>query len=354
MDDVTVLMTGAGAPGASGVIKSLRVPQERTVSIVGVDMDPDAYGFTLVDEAHTVPDGMDDEYVPRMRELVDEVGADVVLPLTNPELEPLAAQKDELAATVMVSGTSALTAANDKGNLYGFLADAGLDAAPDYRRIATSEAFTDAVSALGYPDNPVCFKRPVASGKRGFRVLDPRSDRLEHLLYEKPDSSVTTLEDVMTVLDQAPEFPELVVMEYLPGAEYSVDVLAMDGTVGPVIPRERKRTRAGITFEGTVEKREDLIVAATEICERLELSFNVNLQFKYDADGTPKLIEINPRISGTIVLCVGAGVNLPYLGVKYALREELPPVDVQWGTSMTRYWQEIFYRPDGSTYTLEP
>jgi carbamoyl-phosphate synthase large subunit len=345
-------MTGAGAPGAWGIVRSLR-GADRDTRIVGVDMDPDAYGFGLVDEHETVPAGDDEAYVPRMAELAADVDADVVLPLTTDELLPLATGRDAIPARVMVSAVDALSVANDKGALYEFLADRGFDCAPAYRTVSDPAAFEEAVRGLGYPERPVCFKPTVASGMRGFRVLDPGTDRLTRLLDEKPDATVTSLDAVLPVLSDAEPFPELAVMEYLPGAEYSVDVLAMDDSVGPVIPRTRSRTRAGITFQGVVEENERLIDAAAAICRDLGLEYNVNLQFKYDADGEAKLIEINPRVAGTIVMCVGAGANLPALGVKYAMGEEIPPVDVAWGTEMTRYWTELFRTPGGEPFHLD-
>ena len=348
--DLTVLMTGAGAPGAAGIIRSLRATDERSIHIVGVDMDSEAYGFALVDEYATVPAGDADGYIPRMIALANRVDADVILPLTTAEVEPLAAARDRFDATVMVSDREALAVANDKGSLYSFLDREGFDAAPDYRRVDTESAFLTAVDTLGYPDRPVCFKPPVASGMRGFRVLDEDGDRLTRLLEAKPDSAVTTLAEVRPILTSAEEFPELAVMEYLPGAEYSVDVVAMGDSVGPVIPRSRQRTRAGISFAGTVERREELIETATEICQQLGLRYNVNIQFKYDGDGNPKVIEINPRVAGTIIMGVAAGANMPYLAVKHALGEPLPPVDVEWGTRMVRYWQELFRTPDGEPY----
>jgi len=348
--DLTVLLTGAGAPGAAGIIRSLRATDERSVHIVGVDMDSEAYGFALVDEHATVPAGDADDYIPRMIDLAERVAPDVILPLTTAEVEPLAAARERFDATVMVSDPDALAVANDKARLYDFLDREGFAAAPDYRRVDTEAELVAAVEELGYPEQPVCFKPPVASGMRGFRVLDAEGDRLTRLLESKPDAAVTTLEEVRPVLASAEEFPELAVMEYLPGEEYSVDVVAMGDSVGPVIPRSRRRTRAGISFAGTVERREELIEAATNICQQLGLRYNVNIQFKYNADGQPKLIEINPRVSGTIVMCVGAGVNMPYLGVKHALDESLPPADVQWGTRMVRYWQELFRSPDGEPY----
>ena len=352
-DEITVLMTGAGAPGASGIIRSLRANGERPVRIVGTDVNPDAYGFALLDGGYTVPRGTDDGYIDRMRELDAEIQPDVILPLTTAELQPLAEHKDVFDATVMVSDPTALELANDKGKLYGFLADHGFASAPRFERVTSLEEFVEAVEAFGYPDEPVCFKRPVASGMRGFRVLDERSDRLTQLLSEKPTSAVATLDEVRPVLAEADEFPELVVMEYLPGVEYSVDVLATGDDVHVVVPRSRSRTRAGISFEGTVENDADLIREATEICRALGVEYNLNLQFKYDAEGVPKIIEINPRVSGTIIMCVGAGANLPYLGVKHALGEELPPVDVRWGTRMVRHWDELFHAPDGETYRVD-
>ena len=352
--DARLLLTGAGAPGASGILRSL----ERSgfdLEVVGVDMDSDAYGFALVDESYTVPAGTDDGYLERVRELVGREEIDVVLPLTTAELEPLSRAKADFAdrgVTVMVSDPDALETANDKGRLYADLAERGFDAAPEFERVDTREAFVDAVSRLGYPDRPVCFKRPVASGMRGFRILDPTVDRADILLNEKPHSAVTTLEDVLVVLEEADSFPELVVMEYLPGTEYSVDVVSTGEAVPAVVPRSRERTRAGISFAGTVEQNDELIAAAREITTTLGLEYNANLQFRYDADGVPKLIEINPRVSGTIVMCTGAGANMPALGVKHALGYDLEPPEVAWGTSMRRFWQEVFEGPDGDRFRL--
>lgn len=352
-DDVTVLMTGAGAPGAWGIIRSLRATDERDVTVIGVDMDPEAYGFALVDEQYKVPAGTADDYIPRISEVVARTGADVVLPLTTDELQPLASARDDIDAPVMVSEADALSVANDKAQLYEFLQENGFDSAPAFRFVDDESSFVAAVEALGYPEKPVCFKPTVGSGMRGFRVLDETADRLTRLLDEKPGAAVTTLDEIQPVLATADPFPELVVMEYLPGEEYSVDVLAMGDSVGPVVPRSRSQTRAGITFQGVVEEKQDLISEASEICRELGLEYNVNLQFKYDADGNPKIIEINPRVAGTIIMSVGAGANLPYLGLKYALDEPIPPTDIQWGTWMARYWNEVFRTPSGESFHID-
>ena len=60
------------------------------------------------------------------------------------------------------------------------------------------------------------------------------------------------------------------------------------------------------------------------------------------------LIEINPRLSATIVSYAAAGINLPYFGIKHLLGEELPNYKINYGTRMTRRYQETFFDEEGN------
>jgi carbamoyl-phosphate synthase large subunit len=141
-------------------------------------------------------------------------------------------------------------------------------------------------------------------------------------------------------------------MEYLPGTEYSVDMLLRGGETLAVVPRPREITKLGISFMGRIEKNLEIEELASKIAREIGLEYNINMQFKMSEEGVPKIIEINPRVSGTIVMSTGAGVNLPYLGVKLALGEEMPPIEPKYGTRMIRYWGEIFVEQDGHPYSL--
>ena len=56
------------------------------------------------------------------------------------------------------------------------------------------------------------------------------------------------------------------------------------------------------------------------------------------------LLEINPRVQGTISAALGAGVNLPVLAVKQELGMPISQNEllVNWGTKFVRYWEELF------------
>jgi carbamoyl-phosphate synthase large subunit len=127
-------------------------------------------------------------------------------------------------------------------------------------------------------------------------------------------------------------------MEYLPGTEYTVDILSDKKRTRVVVPRRRDVIRTGITFEGTVEKDIEIIDYSTKLTEIMGLEYAYGFQFKRDEDGIAKILECNPRIQGTMVLSTLAGANIIYGAVKLALGEGSPEYDVKWGTRLLRYW----------------
>ena len=140
-------------------------------------------------------------------------------------------------------------------------------------------------------------------------------------------------------------FPELLVTEYLPGEEYSVDCLANHGEVKLVVPRLRSKMINGISVEGEFVNDKNIIAYCSEIIKELDLHGNIGIQVKRSSEGRSLIIEINPRVQGTIVAGLGAGINLPVLAIKQEL--DLPISDeelqVKWGTKFSRYWNEVFY-----------
>ena len=107
-------------------------------------------------------------------------------------------------------------------------------------------------------------KPPLSNGSRGVRVIAQDFDRKKTFYEEKPSSLYTTIDELHAVLGD--EFPELIVMEYLPGEEYTVDVCRLGNEI-IALPRKRLAIRSGITFAASLEKNDFLISA---------LVFNIN------------------------------------------------------------------------------
>ena len=340
MKALTVIVTACGAPGGPGIIKTLRQVQERDIRIVGTDARPTASGLLLSDEAYVVPHGQSKLYIPAMSKLAKKTKANVILPLSSMELLPLSKSIEKFNETkVVVNKEHPLEIALNKRKCYEHFKRRNLPA-PEYIVVHNFAEFEEAVHTLGYPEKPVCFKPPISKGQRGFRILQSDTDLRRLLLETKPNNTVTTLELVSSILSKG--FEELLVMEYLPGPEYSVDSLVKNGESLIIVPRRRVETKLGVSSVGVVERNEEVMEIVKKINEVFKFDYNINIQLKYSANGIPKLIEINPRVSGTICLSSMAGPNLPYLAIKVAFGEDFSIPKIDWGVTMIRCWNELY------------
>lgn len=316
--ELTVLVTGAGAPGLPGTLYLLRNNSERRpVRVIGIDTNPDVGGRFLVDRFFVVPAPEEPHYLDVLCRICDSEAVDVVLPQTTREIMRLSSSKGLLerrGVLVMVSDAHAVEIANNKWLLAKRTAELGVPTPAAY--LAKSEPDLHRfVEALGYPERPVVIKPPVSNGMRGVRILRREPWGVQRFLSEKPSGIEITLDELLRILRQGPGWPELLVMEYLPGPEYSVDVyLGIAAAIA--VPRLRQSVRSGITFVSKTELRSDLSDYSLLLAREIGLRYAIGFQFKVDTNGVPKILECNPRIQGTMVASVFSGVNMIWLGVK--------------------------------------
>lgn len=337
-------MTGAGAPGAAGILHCLG--QEPALKVTVADASENSVGRYLANDFVKIPRGDDPAFVPVLLDLCRDRDIQILMPLVTKELIPLALHKESFAAAgtkILVSDAPSLEIANNKSRLYQFLEWRGIDV-PAYRVVENTEQFRQALHELGYPGKPVCFKPSVSNGSRGVRILREDISESALLFQQKPGHLWMRAAEALRILEEAP-FPELLVSEYLPGDEYSVDCLCYQGEARLIVPRLRRKMVNGITVEGVFEEKEEIINYSRRIIAELKLHGNIGIQVKHSAAGNYLLLEINPRVQGTISAALGAGVNLPLLAVRQEAGFPVEENDlrVKWGTRFSRYWQEVFY-----------
>jgi len=350
----TVLLTAGGGAGIPGVIRCLRHNGERDMRVVVTDMCSDIASFYLADRTHVVPPGQAPDYADAVLEIIRREHVDVIFINNAAEMVSLAMHRAEFeqeGVYLNLPALDTLALVNNKSSLYEVTHKLGLGV-PRTLRVDRAEAFEEAVVALGYPEIPVCFKPEQSSGGRGFGILCQDANPWKTFFATKENAPYIRWDYLISDLRNIDAFPPLLVMEYLPGEEYSIDCLVDRGHPRYVIPRVRNQVSLGSSVVGTVVYSEEASLFAQQLVASLGLHGNINVQLKRAADGQLKLIEINPRLSGTVVLCYAAGVNLPYFGVKLGLGESLPDVAPRWGTKMLRHWSEVFVAPHGGQVEL--
>jgi len=347
--EINVLMTGAGAPGAAGILKCLHSNPD--LKVIVADANSNAVGRWLNadlqrDSFEKIPFAHEKNFIEELLSICERRNIHVLIPLVTRELIPLAQNKkkfEEWDTRVLVSNVDSLEIANNKSRLYQFLEWRGIEV-PGYRVVDNIDQFKLAVEELGASQRSVCFKPSVSNGSRGFRVIANDMDEYDLLFNEKPNSTYISFNDAVRILSSKP-FPELLVAEYLPGEEYSVDCLADYGECKLIIPRLRTKMINGISVEGEFVNEGNIIAYCSEIIKELKLHGNIGIQVKRSLAGKFLVIEINPRVQGTIVAGLGAGINLPVLAIKQELGLPISDEELQvkWGTKFSRYWSEVYY-----------
>lgn len=337
-------MTGGGAPGAPGIINCLL--QADWINLLVGDADAEATGRYLHANFVQLPKASEEDFIEKVFTICQQNNIQVVLPLVTRELFLFARAKEAFAQKgihILVSSFEAIEIANNKAACYQFLQSKGIQV-PQFHIANTKEEFIHAAFELGHPRCDFCFKPSISNGSRGFRIVSDSIDESAQLFDHKPYNTYIAYPQALSILSSKP-FPQLLVTEYLPKEEYSVDCLAQNGKALLVVPRLREKMVNGISVKGRFIEDTTIFDYCTRIIEAIGLHGNIGIQVRKNALGEPLLLEINPRVQGTIVAALGAGVNLPLLAVKNELgmRIEQDELALRWGTRFTRYWTEIFH-----------
>jgi carbamoyl-phosphate synthase large subunit len=310
-----VLVTGAGGPAAIAAMRSLQA--DESVELIAADMDPWAAGLYLVPERTLLPAGDAPDFTTVLLDQCRTLGVDVVLPTVDAELQPLARARETFAAAgvaLLLAPAAALDVILDKLALAAHCA--GVVPVP------RTELFGPDVDVASWT-YPVVVKPRRGAGSRGVVIVDS-ADRL-------------------AALDRS---PSLIVQAFLPGEEYSVDVLAdAGGHVIASVPRLRARVDSGVSVGGRTVHDPEVEGFGRAVARATGVTYVANVQCRRDRDGTPALLEVNPRMPGTLGLTIASGVDMPRLALAALMGRPVPAHVGFCERAVVRFLDEHFLDP---------
>ncbi|MDD9271229.1 ATP-grasp domain-containing protein [Paenibacillus sp. GCM10023248] len=266
------------------------------------------------DYADTEPVLGDDDYIEFALGFCKQHGIDVFIPRLH--MYAIAKHLDEFekigTRVTVCRDLELLENLLEKQKFYEAIRDKNILSIPDYHVVNTADQFMDAYKSLSHAGHQVCMKPTNAEGGTGFRIISNERNALKDLFgtvtpYLTSDQAYRTLSSVE-------RFDDLMVMELLGGYEYSIDCLATaSGELLAAVPRRKADGRLRV-----LEEVPELIEIANKVAAAYRIPFNYNIQVKYN-QGVPKLLEINPRMSGGLHVTCLSGINFPYLAVKSIL-----------------------------------
>lgn len=284
--------------------------------IEGTDMAPMEFNAVGLDCFFQVPSCTDQHYIDNILDICQREKIKALFPMNTNELELFETAKDKFAeiGTTVILTSGLLGIANDKIRMNLFLSKHGINQ-PLTRTACTYNDY-QTVSAKN-PETQLCVKLPKGCGGRGFRVIGDEE-------YIKERSSPVNYISQSELMKMFGDFNEVFMLqEYLPGIEYTVDVLSVNGKVVAGATK-RNGDVEGIAHRSEIVPNGEAFDQCVKACAVLKLDGNVGFDMKENADGVPYIIDINPRLTATVSLVQKAGLNLPYYGYLHKTGCPLP------------------------------
>lgn len=302
------------------------VPEEVRPFVVCTHRNPEFGAFEVSDLALLEPEGsLDPEaYLTHSLEFCRRHAIDVYMPGRG--MKEAADARARFAAIgvglILAADAGTIRHFDDKAAFYAALPPE-VGEAPVFFNVNTVAAFSEACRTLTTAGHRVCFKPSKSTGGLGFHILDERHDEVRGLFHHEVVRLAPATAE--RILASRPDFRDLLVMEYLDGTEYSIDCLGHEGRLWRGIVR-RKPTRAGGAQR--IEDRPDLLELARRVAAHFSLGGIFNVQVRCAGD-RPKVLEINPRMSGGLYFACLSGVNIPFWAVQMAAgradESQIPP-----------------------------
>ncbi|WP_340302367.1 ATP-grasp domain-containing protein [Roseobacter sp. HKCCD7870] len=325
-----VLVTAAG--GALAPVNIMHLQDGRShCKVVAVDVRSDAIGRYFADEFEIVPPGNDPEYVAAIVNIVRAKAVDVVLPWSDEEALALSERKAEIEAAGAVLATEdarTLLTMCDKAETYRLLSEAGVETA-HWRVVHNKEQLLKELWELKAVRGEAVVKPLVARGNRGTFVVYSDAGAPKEFLGSR-ELHLGWDEFTEGFLNEVVSNLPVIVMERLVEPAIDIDVLAYHGKVIHAIPRERINP-AGVPFRGSIFRSSPrLLDLAADVTRAFGLSWLYDYDVMHRRDGTPVILEVNPRPSGSIAASLSTGVPLyddlfDLISGKPVIEVNLPP-----------------------------
>lgn len=283
------------------------------------------YGFSSMEDHSkyvyknyqgNLPFYTDKDFIESLNKFLEEYKIDIIFPAHDDVQLLLTENMEKINAKVVTSNIESVRICRSKKATYKFFCEEKF----------IPKVYSNIEELNKYP---VFIKPDIGQGAKGAKKIN-NLEELKFAFYEKED---------------------IVICEYLNGEEYTIDCFSdKNGNLRVVKMRNRKRIRNGISVNSENLILDDEVFKISNIInEKLKLKGAWFFQLKKDKNSEYKLLEIAPRISGTMGLSRNLGINFPLLSIYTLLNFEVEIIENNYSIEVdraliSRYKHNIDYK----------
>lgn len=278
-----VLVFPCGSEIGLEIYKSLHLSTHFT--LYGGSSVDDHGRFVFDNYIPGLPGIEDYDFIEKLNKVVEQYNIDYIFPAHDSVVVKLSIEKENNNIKCAVVTSPSVTCKIARSKLTTYRTLQGI--------IPTPKLF-NSIDDVQDVDFPIFLKPDIGQGSKGTYKA---TNRVDVDFYCQKD-------------------PSLLLLEYLPGKEYTIDCFTdHHGKLLFCEGRERRRVSNGISVNSA--RVHDL--RFKELAEKINKTLTFHgvwfFQVKERATGELTLLEVAPRVAGTMGLVRGQGVNLPLLSL---------------------------------------
>jgi len=329
-----VLVLGAGGSAGINFIKSLRISPEKFY-IVATDINKYHLELVQADKTYFVERATSPNYIETINKIIEKENIDFVHAQPDIEVFVLSKNRDKIKARTFLPKHETIEICQDKIKTNKLLEKKGIPVAKTYM-IENKEDIKKYYEELKDKEGKVWIRaRRGAGSKASLPAYNPF--QIEAWIdYWKHKESL--------------DLKDFMICEFLPGEEYAFQSLWKNGEL--IVSQARRRleylfgniTPSGQTSTPSVAvtvHNEEVNKIATEAIKAIDEKPNgiFCVDMKCNKEGIPCITEINAgRFFTTNDFYSHLGCNMPWIYIKLAFNEKIPPVKKYNAVEEGYYW----------------
>jgi carbamoylphosphate synthase large subunit len=305
---INILITCVGGEYGPELINSFRNNRFiKKMRIIGVDTKESLVSKAFLDKFYLVPSTKKKNYIKIIDRIIKINKINIVLPTSDEESLILSKFYQNSRVKIICSDYKQLKILSNKIKTYKVLELNNIPL-PKWFEINSEYDFIKGIKFFKENNKPFCVKPAISRGSRNVLVINNNlksilnigNSRERHLNFK------TFLRIYKKVYKN--KYP-LIMMEKLKAQAFDIDILSKNGKLINAICR--KRVDSILHYKGhIIFNNKYLYNLSKKLSKIFKLNYLHDCDLMLDNKGNFRILEINPRPSGSVALSIAAGIPL--------------------------------------------
>lgn len=292
-----ILISSINGPLGYELVKLLK----RKFYIIGCDQQPWGLANIVCDEFYLCPKGNSKKYLNFLKSISSKV--DQIFLFSDEEILNVSKNRKKLRniySKILISDNKTIGLCNNKAKLKVYL--------------------KNYIKFPGDNSKKLIVKPKIGRGSKYQIIIDKTKD--------------------IRIKNEISKSKKYFVEEYIDGKEYTIDcVYDFENKLIFALPRERI-IKSNLSIVGKIVKNNRIVNYVKQLSKYLKFIGNVNIQVIINKKNQIFLIDINPRVSGSVIFSIKSGFNPFEVSKKILKKQNInEPRNIKYDKIYYRYWK---------------